>query len=104
VNPRPVRGSGASGSQALCDNRTGCAGGKYKKRRGYEQLDLFTDYMALEQQRKKENEALEREKKMQHAMVDIRKKFGKNAILKGMNLEEGATARERNRQIGGHKA
>lgn len=60
--------------------------------------------MALEQQRKKENEALEREKKMQQAMVDIRKKFGKNAILKGMNLEEGATARERNRQIGGHKA
>ena len=48
--------------------------------------------------------ALEREKKMQQAMVDIRKKFGKNAILKGMNLEEGATARERNRQIGGHKA
>lgn len=47
---------------------------------------------------------LQREKKMQQAMVDIRKKFGKNAILKGMNLEEGATARERNRQIGGHKA
>ena len=60
--------------------------------------------LPLEQQRKKENEALEREKKMQQAMVDIRKKFGKNAILKGMNLEEGATARERNRQIGGHKA
>ena len=48
--------------------------------------------------------AEDREKKMQQAMVDIRKKFGKNAILKGMNLEEGATARERNRQIGGHKA
>ena len=75
-----------------------------KKEEVYEQLDLFTDYMALEQQRKKENEALEREKKMQQAMVDIRKKFGKNAILKAMNLEEGATARERNRQIGGHKA
>ena len=75
-----------------------------KKEEVYEQLDLFTDYMALEQQRKKENEALEREKKMQQAMVDIRKKFGKNAILKGMNLEEGATARERNRQNGGHKA
>lgn len=75
-----------------------------KKEEVYERLDLFTDYMALEQQRKKENEALEREKKMQQAMVDIRKKFGKNAILKGMNLEEGATARERNRQIGGHKA
>ena len=78
--------------------------GNIKKEEVYEQLDLFTDYMALEQQRKKENEALEREKKMQQAMVDIRKKFGKNAILKGMNLEEGATARERNRQIGGHKA
>ena len=75
-----------------------------KKEEVYEQLDLFTDYMALEQQRKKENEALEREKKMQQAMVDIRKKFGKNAILKGMNLEESATTIERNGQIGGHKS
>lgn len=47
---------------------------------------------------------LEREKKMQQAVLDIKKKFGKNAILKGMNLQEGATARERNGQIGGHKA
>ena len=47
---------------------------------------------------------LDREKKMQHAMLDIKKKFGKNAILKGMNLEEGATAKDRNSQIGGHKA
>ena len=46
----------------------------------------------------------EREKKLQHAMLDIKKKFGKNAILKGMNLEEGATARDRNNQIGGHRA
>ena len=59
--------------------------------------------MALEQQRKKEMRRWNG-KEMQQAMVDIRKKFGKNAILKGMNLEEGATARERNRQIGGHKA
>ena len=41
---------------------------------------------------------------MQRALIDIKKKFGKNAVLKGMDLEEGATARERNRQIGGHKA
>ena len=47
---------------------------------------------------------LARERKMQKAMLDIKKKFGKNAILKGMNLEEGAMAVERNRQIGGHKA
>lgn len=47
---------------------------------------------------------LERNRKMQKAMIDIKKKFGKNAILKGMNLQEGATTRERNRQIGGHKS
>ena len=45
---------------------------------------------------------LEREKKMQHAMLDIKKKYGKNAIVRGMNLKEGATAMDRNRQIGGH--
>ena len=49
-------------------------------------------------------EALEREKNMQKAMLDIKKKYGKNAILKGMNLLEGATAKDRNEQIGGHKA
>ncbi len=69
-----------------------------------EQLDLFTDYAALEKQREEENAVLEREKKMQRAMLNIKKKFGKNAILKGMNLEEGATAKDRNAQIGGHKA
>jgi len=47
---------------------------------------------------------LERERRMQKAMLDIKKKFGKNAILKGMNLEESATTMERNRQIGGHKS
>lgn len=69
-----------------------------------EQLDMFTDYEALERERRQEQMRLEREKKMQKAMVDIKRKYGKNAILKGMNLREGATARERNRQIGGHKA
>ena len=51
-----------------------------------------------------EEAALDREKRMQEAMLSIKKKFGKNAVLKGMNLQEGATARNRNEQIGGHKA
>lgn len=70
----------------------------------FEQLDLFTDYAALDAKRKQEDEELAREKKVQQAMLTIKKKFGKNAILKGMNLEEGATAKDRNAQIGGHKA
>ena len=70
----------------------------------YEQLDLFTDYKAKEQEQVKEEAALEREKRMQQTMLTIKKKFGKNAILKGMNLQEGATAKDRNEQIGGHKA
>ena len=70
----------------------------------FEQLDLFTDYAALQKRKEEEEEMLARERKMQKAMLDIKKKFGKNAILKGMNLEEGAMAVERNRQIGGHKA
>lgn len=69
-----------------------------------EQLDLFTNYEELEKQREEENAALERERKMQQAVLSIKKKFGKNSILKGMNLQEGATAKDRNQQIGGHKA
>ena len=67
-----------------------------------------TPFQTREVNEKKEkeekNEKLEREKKMQKAMLDIKKKYGKNAILKGMNLQEDGTAMERNRQIGGHKA
>ena len=70
----------------------------------FEQLDLFTDYQALEQKKQEEEAKLNREKQLQQAMLGIQKKYGKNAVLKGMKLEEGATARERNRQIGGHKA
>ena len=70
----------------------------------YEQLDLFTDYEDLKKQREKENAESEREKRMQNTILDIKKKFGKNAILKGMNLQKGATAKDRNNQIGGHKA
>ena len=69
-----------------------------------EQLDLFTDYAAKEQREQADEAAYARERKIQEAMLGIKKKYGKNAILKGMNLEEGATARERNETIGGHHA
>ena len=69
-----------------------------------EQLDLFTDYAAKEQQVQADEAAHAKERKIQEAMLDIKKKYGKNAILKGMNLEDGATARERNQTIGGHQA
>ena len=70
----------------------------------FEQLDLFTDYSALLKQQEEEKEELAREKKIQQAMLEIKRKYGKNAVLKGMNLQEGATAMDRNNQIGGHRA
>lgn len=70
---------------------------------GFKQLDLFTDYAAEQEKQGKLDAELEREKKAQKAMLAIKKKYGKNAILKGMNLQEGATTIERNNQIGGHK-
>ena len=69
-----------------------------------EQLDLFTDYTAKEQQEQADEAAHAKERKIQEAMLGIKKKYGKNAILKGMNLEEGATTKERNQTIGGHQA
>ena len=69
-----------------------------------EQLDLFTDYAAREEREKQEAAEQQRERRRQEALLSIKKKFGKNAIMKGMNLEEGATAKERNATIGGHKA
>lgn len=72
----------------------------FREEEAWEQLSLFTDY----REKEREKEALDKEKRLQKAMLDIKKKYGKNAILKGMNLEEGATAMERNQQIGGHKA
>jgi DNA polymerase V len=69
-----------------------------------EQLDLFTDYEALLKIRANEKAVLEREKKMQKAIISIKNRYGKNAIFKGMNLQETSTALDRNRQIGGHKA
>lgn len=69
----------------------------------YEQIDLFTNYKELEEKREKEIKELQSERKLQETIIDIKNKYGKNAILKGMNLQEGATTVERNRQIGGHK-
>ena len=74
-----------------------------KEEESFEQLSLFTDFEA-ENAKKKEEEALSKEKKLQLAMLDVKKKFGKNAILKGTDFQEGATTRERNNLIGGHKA
>ena len=70
----------------------------------FAQLDFFTDYAAVQEQNERKEKELEKEKHIQNAMLDIKKKFGKNAILKGMNLSEGATSKDRNAQIGGHKA
>jgi DNA polymerase V len=72
--------------------------------RAPQQLDLFTDYEALEKQRQEEQAKLDKERRMQEVQLKIKKRFGKNAILRGLNFEEGATAKERNKQIGGHKA
>lgn len=69
-----------------------------------QQLDLFTDYEALEKQRQQEQERFAKERRMQEAQLRIKQRFGKNAILRGLNFNEGATAKERNAQIGGHKA
>ena len=70
-----------------------------KQEKTFEQIDLFTNYQEKVEKRKEE----QTEKELQKAMIDIKKKYGKNAILKGMNLQEGGTTIERNGQIGGHK-
>ncbi len=69
-----------------------------------EQLDIFSNADELEATREAEDQALERERKRQEAILELRRRYGKNAVLKGMNLEEGATTKDRNAQIGGHKA
>jgi len=71
---------------------------------GIEQLNLFTDYKTAEKEKKEEEAELLRERKVQETILELKKKFGKNVVLKGLNLEEGATTVDRNKQIGGHKA
>jgi DNA polymerase V len=80
------------------------AGGGQADVEEYEQLDLFTDYEAKAIEKEQEQKARDKEKRLQDAMIDIKLKYGKNAVVRGTSLQEGATARERNRQIGGHKA
>lgn len=75
-----------------------------KSAREYEQLDLFTDYEAVQREREAEEARFAKERRLQEAVLDIKNRYGKNAVLKGMNLQEGATTMQRNNQIGGHKA
>lgn len=75
-----------------------------KEKEMIQQMDIFTDYELLQKEEEKLKKDLEKEKRLQQATLQIKKKYGKNAVLKGMNFEEGATAKERNGTIGGHKA
>lgn len=75
-----------------------------KQVQSYEQYDLFTDYDLLEKRQAEESAALAKEKNIQKTVLEIKKKYGKNAALKVSNLQEGATAIQRNEQIGGHKS
>ena len=77
---------------------------KDHQQKDFEQLDLFTDYTAVQQINAEEEAALAREKRVQETVIQLKNKFGKNAVMKGTNLEEGATSIDRNQQIGGHKA
>ena len=75
-----------------------------REEKNYEQLDLFTDYEELARQQEKEETELKKERSLQEAMIELKRRFGKNAVLKGTNFQEGATTKDRNKQIGGHKA
>jgi len=75
-----------------------------KKMVEFNQISLFDDHVKAEAVNEKLEEDLKKEHNVQQAILKIQKKFGKNAVLKGVSLEEGATGRERNEQIGGHKA
>ena len=68
------------------------------------QLELFVDYDEMARQSLAEDEKLARERRREETILRIKRRFGKNAILKGINFAEGATQRDRNNQIGGHKA
>lgn len=93
LNAKPV----ISANRLLCE-------GDVPRQDQAEQLDLFIDYEEQKRQREAHEASHARERKIQETMLGIKKKFGKNAILKGLNLEDGATARERNQTIGGHQA
>ena len=71
-----------------------------ENKKPFEQIDLFTDY----KQKEKEQQEEKKERNLQKAMINIKSKYGKNAIIKGMNLQEAGTTIDRNNQVGGHKA
>ena len=75
-----------------------------EKQQRFQQLDIFTDPIEEQRRQEAEDQRLDKEKRKQKALLGIRKRFGKNAVMKGMNLEEGATTKDRNEQVGGHKA
>ena len=75
-----------------------------EEKQKYRQMDLFTDYQALAEKQKAEQARMEKERRLQEVMLSVKKKYGKNAMLKGTNLQEGATMIDRNNQIGGHRA
>ena len=74
-----------------------------KNQKVYEQIDLFTDYEEKDKNDREEEKTIEKDNNLQEVLLDIKNKFGKNSIVKGMNLEEGGTAIERNGQVGGHR-
>ena len=88
---RPIRSLGVRATGLIPENSP-------------QQLDFFTDYAAKEKQAAENAKALEKEKRIQEAALRIQAKFGKNALLKGMNFEDGATTRLRNKQVGGHSS
>lgn len=77
---------------------------KINRQKYAEQPDLFSDFEEILRKQKAEEKELANERKRQEALLHLRKKFGKNVVLRGLNYSEGATQKERNRQIGGHKA
>lgn len=81
-----------------------CNEESYNNKQQVVQLDIFTDYDTLKKQKEEETKTLNKERKMQQTIIEIKKKFGKNSILRGLNFMDGATAKDRNEQIGGHKA
>lgn len=89
---------------SITANHVCCEGKESSDTASDEQMDLFTDYDSIREKEKIEKEKLEKERRRQEAVLKIKKRYGKNAILRGMNLQEGATAAKRNSQIGGHKA
>ena len=73
-----------------------------KNQKQVKQLDLFTDYNDFDKDKENEKIKEQEENKLQNVLLDIKNKYGKNAILKGLNLSEGSTTIDRNKQIGGH--